>query len=235
MGTWVRYRSAYVAIAISILSALVALLGGCATPAPPRGTCDDPQTVDAVEWFADLAVVHDVMPSPAMAEELYGQNGEAPYIFWRRKAGMYMGWLTDQGGEAWGPGARWEMEWGMAPLPYDEQAATLGLVYAYAIAADTEQPDACWAWMTYLSEQSPPYTLPARRSVAESEAYEERVGLVRADVALASVEGALIVGNSFGEVEAEIERFMAALEGILNGDVLAREAMADLQIQAKAE
>ena len=147
---------------------------------------------------------------------------------------MYVGWLSDQGGETWGPGARWQMEWGVVPLPYDDQAATLGLVHAYAIATDSEQRDACWRWVTYLSEQIPPYTLPARRSIAESEAYEERVGAMRADAGLASIEGALIIGNSFGELEVEMERFMAALESALNGDVLAREAMAALQIERDA-
>ncbi|MBN1640909.1 MAG: extracellular solute-binding protein [Anaerolineae bacterium] len=202
---------------------------------PTRATFDDPQTVDAVEWFADLAVTYDVMPSPATAEALYGQNGEPAYIFWRQKAGMYAGWLSDQGGEAWGPGARWEMEWGMVPLPYEERTATLGLVYAYAIAAGTDQPEACWTWVTYLSEQIPPYTLPARRSIAESEAYREQVGPMRADVALASIDGALILGNSFTEIGTELEQFMPALVGVLNGNLLAREAMSDLQIQANAQ
>jgi hypothetical protein len=89
--------------------------------------------------------------------------------------------------------------------------------------------------VTYLSEQIPPYTMPERRSIAESEAYVARVGKMRADVALASIDGALIIGNSFGELQTELEQFMIALVGVLNGDARAGEALSDLQIQSHGE
>jgi multiple sugar transport system substrate-binding protein len=204
---------------------------------PTRTTFDDPLTVEAVDWYAGLVHDYDVVPSPQEADELFGNDGNAAYIFWRRRAGMYLGLLSDRGGEAWGPGGDWDMQWGMVPLPVDAQAATLGFGHAYAIAADTEYPDACWQWLRFLSEQMPAYAMPARRSLAESEAYENRVGLQVALVALESVENALLVTNAQAELEPDmeqyIERYMEALQEIMNGNTTAREALPQIQMQAE--
>ena len=64
-------------------------------------------------------------------------------------------------------------------------ASAVRLIYSTdGIAWDTDYPDACWEWITFLDEQMPPFTIPARRSMAESDAYRERVGQETADVAL---------------------------------------------------
>lgn len=143
---------------------------------PTRVTLDDPRTIESVEWFAGLIHDWDVMPSPEAATKLCGQEGNAAYICWRLKADMYMGWLSDGGGETWGPQAKWRTQWGMLPLPRDERPATLGMAYAHAISSDTEYPDACWEWLMFLNDQIPPCTMPACRSLAESDAYRERAG-----------------------------------------------------------
>lgn len=53
----------------------------------------------------------------------------------------------------------------------------------YYISAATAHPDACWAWLRFLTEQPAAVDgVPARRSVAESAAYREKVGAAVADV-----------------------------------------------------
>jgi len=201
---------------------------------PTRLTMDDPLTIEAIEWFVGLSTDYDVMPSPRTANELFGQAGNAPFMFWRRRAAMYMGFLSDRGGETWGPGARWPMAWGMAPLPHDETSATIGLVHAHGITWDTEHPDACWEWITFLDQQMPPFTIPARRSLAESDAYRERVGPETADVALASIEYAMVIDGSQEGVSFDIESYMEAINNMLNGDVLVTEALSELQRASEA-
>jgi multiple sugar transport system substrate-binding protein len=200
---------------------------------PTRTTFDDLLTIEAIEWYASLIHDYDVMPSPQEARKLFGNDGNAAYIFWRGKAGMYMGFFSDRGGESWGPGARWPMRWGMVPLPTDAQAATLGFVLGYAISADTEYPEACWEWLMFLNEQMPPYMMPARRSLAESEIYEARVGPEVAAVARSSIENALIASELPSMLEQDLAGYMEAVEGIMNGDVTAVQALTELQLRAE--
>jgi len=45
----------------------------------------------------------------------------------------------------------------------------------YGISAQTEQAQACWEWLKFLSEQvSIMQGVPTRRSMAESEAYRQK-------------------------------------------------------------
>jgi multiple sugar transport system substrate-binding protein len=203
--------------------------------APTRLTLSEPLTVEAIEWFAGLIHSHDVMPSPLAAEEQFGNEGSPPYIYWRGKAAMYLGFYSDRGGVSWGPQARWQMNWGMSPLPRDEQASTMGIMMAYAASADTRHPEACWEWMVYLSEQVPPYVLPARRSQAESAAYSAQVGDEVAAVARASIENAMILPDAqMAGIAQQAESFGQALTEILNGNVTALEALTALQREFEA-
>jgi ABC-type glycerol-3-phosphate transport system substrate-binding protein len=200
--------------------------------APTRLTLDDPLTIEAIEWYTDLIHDYDVMPSPQSAQEQFGNDGSPAYIYWRGKAAMYLGFYSDRGGESWGPQARWQMNWGMVPLPRNERASTLGLLMAYAASADTRHPEACWEWMTYLSEQIPPFVLPARRSLAQSAEYTDQVGAEIAAVARASIEDALILPDvQVADLGEQTESFGEALTEIMNGNVAALEALTALQQQ----
>ena len=126
------------------------------------------------------------------------------------------------------------MEWGMVPLPVDQQASTLGFAQAYAIMADTKYPDLCWEWLVFLSEQMPAYSIPARRSIVESAAYEERVGGVVADVARYSIDNALILSFAHAEFDQALEEYMQAIIEISNGNVTVLDALTDLQRQVEA-
>jgi multiple sugar transport system substrate-binding protein len=204
--------------------------------APTRLTFDDPLTIEAVEWYAGLIHDYQVMPSPQEAEETFGYDGSPAYIYWRGKAGMYLGFYSDRGGQSWGPQARWQMNWGMVPLPRAERASTLGFVMGYAASANTRYPEACWEWLTYLSEQAPPFVMPARRSLAESAEYNQQVGPDVAEVARASIQDALIVPDvQIADLGQDFEGFGQALIAIMNGNVPALEALTELQRDLDAQ
>jgi hypothetical protein len=203
---------------------------------PTQLTVDDPLTVEAIEWYAALIHDYDVMPSPRDAESQFGNGGSPGYIYWRGKTAMYLGFYSDRGGQTWGPEARWQMNWGMAPLPQDAHASTLAFVLAYAASSDTQHPEACWEWITYLSRNAPPFVVPARRSLAESTDYDEQVGAETAAVARTSIEQALIVSIAqLADLTPQTNGLDQTLQTILNGDADALSALTELQRQANLQ
>jgi len=203
---------------------------------PTRLTVDDPLTIEAIEWYASLIHDHDVMLSPREAERQFGNEGNPGYIFVRPKAAIYLGFFSDRGGETWGRGGRWSMNWGMASLPRDAHASTLGVVLAYAALADTQDPQACWEWITYLSHAPPPFVMPARRSLAESDDFVKEVGEEAAALAVTAIEEALIISNAqIASLGTSAGDFDETLEAILNGDVDALSALTELQHQVDAQ
>jgi len=145
---------------------------------------------------------------------------------------MWTGALSERGGLGWS--FKWKMAWGMVPLPSDAQSWTEVVVEGYAISSGTEHYDACWEWIAWLSEQVPYRFMPARRSLAESSAYEDQVGAEVAAVARASMEHAYILTPPAGldQFEEAIEAFVDALEDILQGNKTPLEAMTEAQQRA---
>ena len=158
---------------------------------PPALTLNDPATVEAMRWYAGLSTEYKV--KPVLLADI-ANILEANTFYIEREALVSEGraamW-TLMGIPAIG-GSREGLNTGVAPLPAGAEGASgNGSTYGYLISAQTEAPQACWQWITFLTGQ-PGLTqgLPARRSVAESDAYRQQVGAERAAVYLASVTGA---------------------------------------------
>jgi ABC-type glycerol-3-phosphate transport system substrate-binding protein len=90
-----------------------------------------------------------------------------------------------------GPEQETDQNVGFVPLPAgpnSAQGSGFQSVNGYFISAQTEARQACWTWITFLTEQPNVASgLPARQSVAESAEYRQRVGDEQADAYLASV------------------------------------------------
>lgn len=159
---------------------------------PPTLTLNDPTTVEAVRWYAGLSTEYEV--KPIFLADIADYVAEANAFFIEREALISEGraamW-THMGTPAIG-GDRDELDIGVAPLPAGIHGASgSGTATGYFISAQTEARQACWQWITFLTEQSGlTQGLPARRSVAESDAYRQQVGAERAAVYRASVAGA---------------------------------------------
>jgi ABC-type glycerol-3-phosphate transport system substrate-binding protein len=199
---------------------------------PSRTTFDDPLVIEALEWYAQLIHEYHAIPTPEELVEAFGQNRPDVRMWQQGKAGMYFGSLWDKGGEMWGRSARWDWEWGMVTLPRDRQEATMGSVQSYAISAETEHPDACWKWVTFLSDQMHYRLMPARRSQAESVKYEEQAGAEEVAVTLASIDHALILFASHSRLEEVAQQYAAAFESIASGEMRVADAMIQAQEQS---
>ncbi len=81
---------------------------------------------------------------------------------------------------------------GVVPLPGSPSGIQRGgyqFTRGYFISANTQARQACWQWITFLTEQTSAISgLPARRDVAESPAFQQLVGTEKAAAYLASVE-----------------------------------------------
>jgi ABC-type glycerol-3-phosphate transport system substrate-binding protein len=164
------------------------------TQDPPQVVFDDATMQSAMQWYADLHRKHDVKPmfvtdytklltdaSTALFErEAMIDDGRA--AMWSAYAGMPN--LT-------GSTKRPTMNIGAVSLPIGP-GSTQGGNYissnGYYISADTPAKQACWKWITYLTSATEvKQGLPARKSVAESEVYQQQVGDERAAAYQASL------------------------------------------------
>jgi ABC-type glycerol-3-phosphate transport system substrate-binding protein len=195
-----------------------------------RTTFDDPLTVEGLDWYVRLIHDYNVAPTEEQMRDTFGRGNPRSGILAGQVA-MWSGMLSERGGQTWQ--AEWDLQWGIVPLPQDQQATTLTLVEGYFVSAQSQHPDACWAWISFLSQALPNRQTPVRRSLLESDAYKERVGTEVASVARASMENALLLSPRLVEYEEALEVFTQALESVLSGVSTAEEAMSWAQQQSE--
>ena len=159
---------------------------------PPSIDFNDPSVVDSVRWYADLSTEYGVKPiyigdiadlltSPSIAIEREALINEGRGAMWTGTGGVNV------------LGGREGLNVGVAPLPAGANGATGAYVSpeGYFISAGTEARQACWAWITFLTTQAEAVdNIPARRSVAESDAYRQQAGEERAAAYLATMAAA---------------------------------------------
>jgi multiple sugar transport system substrate-binding protein len=204
---------------------------------PPAFAFDDPATVEALRTYASLSTEYGV--KPVFLTDITELMG-ATTMFMEREALIGDGRAAMWTGS--GPtdallGDRGELNTGAVSLPARPgiEVGTYTGASGYFISADTENPQACWQWIAFLSEQPEAVSgLPARRSVAESEAYRQRVGAERADAYLASV-AEVDRPSSFQTFSEEEWMGMAiiwlgqAYGRVVDGEVTVEEALAEAQ------
>jgi ABC-type glycerol-3-phosphate transport system substrate-binding protein len=195
---------------------------------PTRATLNEPLNIEAMAWYADLIYAEDIAPMPEEVSRL-----GRPYPWRAVLDGRFALWSTmysDRGGQRWPQS--WEMNWGMVPLPRDRNAATLGMVDGVMISSDSEHPDAAWLWAQFLSEQMPPFRMPARRSLAESRVYEDQVGAEVAFTARAAVEDAVLVNPELWGFDSAVDAMVLAFEAIRQGEATPQIALDEAQQQS---
>jgi ABC-type glycerol-3-phosphate transport system substrate-binding protein len=132
-----------------------------------------------------------------------------------------------------------DLNTGVVPLPAGSSSAQgsgFQSVDGYFISARTQERQACWEWITFLTTQSSAASgLPARQDVAESDEYRQEVGDERAEAYLASVS----VGSraSFFQRMSDEGNWLMfasiwlsdAYNNIVDGEMTVEEALADAQ------
>jgi multiple sugar transport system substrate-binding protein len=195
---------------------------------PTHVTFDDPLAIDALQRYVDLLDREGAILTDAQAQDRFG--GGPRTAIYRSRIGMWAGSYAERGGDA--SGQKWPVDWGVVPLPRDRQRATVGFVRAYAISAQAKHPEACWEWIKFLSKQTPPYWMPARRSVVESATYDTQVGADVAAAARAAIHDALILSPVQMAFEEAFAAYEQAVQDAVDGKLTADEAMRRAQRQS---
>jgi hypothetical protein len=63
---------------------------------PTRTTCDDPRTIEAVEWYAKLFHEHRVAPTRTQARKMFAGDPRGWYGFVLHKVGMIVAGPDDR-------------------------------------------------------------------------------------------------------------------------------------------
>jgi len=153
---------------------------------PPTIRFDDPATVEAVQWYTDLALVHEVKPAlpiNAYQADIAGYQERMSLI----SAGRAAMWTSY--GNMLITGLSYllpdDFEYGFVPMPLAPEGKGYRQIFfsGYFITAEAAHPQACWDWLIFLTERPGEMGgLPARRSVTESEAFRQQVGEELVDV-----------------------------------------------------
>lgn len=197
---------------------------------PSRLALDDPQTAEAMEWYASLIFRLDVAPSPQEARQAFGNQQGAYSGILAGKVAMWAGYLSSRTLQETGA----SFQWGATTLPRDQHALTLANVEAVGISPQTRHLQETWAWVTFLSTQVPSRLAPARRSVAMSPAFEQKVGAEVAGAARKAMEQAWVVPQEPAALYRQLESAWAqALDDILNARWSPTEALRQAQQRVK--
>lgn len=187
---------------------------------PTEITFDDPAAAEGLQWYIDLTFTHNVAPNPAQTRASFGMSGmERAYIA-NGRSGMWTGMLSEADNEYIE-----DLETGIAPLPRDEMAAALTLAQGYFISADTEAPDACWTWLTYLSRRIPPRLVPVRKSLLESKQYKREAEADYALIVEQALENAILLSPELAVFEKSVALFSRAVESIMREEAPAAAAL----------
>ena len=233
-GYWPRGGAAFHA------GEMIAWLGGSLLGEDGRPTLDTPTAAAAMRRYLDLIDTAPPVVAPDEANGVVLPWGSYPAIV---EGGWVAMWLDDYASAGQAAGRLETL--GLAPLPRGAVTPPPTLERVLYISAWTPQPEACWEWLWYLGGR-PEATdlLPARREVASSGAWRQRVGDEVADAWLATLArlddgggawGPYSDGTTLGWVD---RAFVEVLQGAEPAEALARaqeEALVYAECMASGE
>ncbi len=157
-----QYGLAFLNGQIANLPAFLALQGVELWDAEGQPRFDAPDVVTAVQWFADLALQHHVLP--VLSANLSEADSQAALSLLVRQGRVAM-W-TDYSGIDRDLALPAAMPVGIAPLPVSPDASAAQFIYTGLFISDkTLHAQACWEWIKFASDYALfPGRMPARRS-----------------------------------------------------------------------
>lgn len=166
-----------------------------------------PEMVVIANQLADLVEREIIFPTTDW-EVLNQLITSQRVVFWRDYA-------------EWGVTNDYDFKNGFVPFPAlpGYQWPGEGLLSGQFISSQSTHPQACWAWMKFLSEQ--PYAfpgIPARRSVIQSSTWETSIGLEKAEVYRVTLEQTHENNSFFTRIWGPVNGIWgSALDSIFDG------------------
>jgi len=181
------------------------------------GYMDSPETAAAVQFYADLYNEYEVAPPPADMNVFGGGNNE----FDNGQAAMRIFGRWPQSGLRENP----NIDLGVVGPPQQAERANVLFWGGFGIHQGTENPEAAWLWLVFLSEKIPQNLIPARRSLAESKEFQDQIGSDVADAVYKSMQSVTLISPELFQFGDSLEYFSQAIDDIVNGTASAQEAL----------
>lgn len=212
------------------------------TTNPPTFKFNDSITIETIRWYADLSQTYGVKPIFTIDSLSTFQSGSPNINFYNERKRLIQGELASMWTRS--SNSNFGLDFsdtegltnlGAVPLPQNPGAQTgSGMQLGYFIAADTPYREACWQWITFLTTVDVSAGVPARRALAESSVYRQRVGNEIALAQIATVEQMQRPDPTLAQARS---RWMApgsvwfsrAVAQIIEEDVQVEIALADAQ------
>lgn len=201
---------------------------------PSQVTLDDPRTIEAVQWYADLYNIYQVAPEPEVIRTTFRQGGVMEAVV-RGACGIWLGWYSSRGGQD--TPFEWSDEWAMLPLPRDRTTFGLGDIEGYYITKKCPHPTKALKLLRFLSDhqEASGQKLPPRKSLVNAQAYEQQVGEEVAEVARTfSNHIVLLPAESSAPLEKVGGGLLATVERIVTEDLDVAPALLEKQDELHA-
>jgi multiple sugar transport system substrate-binding protein len=187
---------------------------------------DSVENIQALEWYASLFGAGGAAPNAEQMQDAYELGGRDVGIV-TSKVGMWMGSVSSLTSDL---GGMLKFNVGIAPLPRGPQGFSLAQFEGLAISAGTANPQAAWRWVSFLASQPNAWVYPARKSVAESEAFTNTFGQDQAAGVRAAIENATTMsGMDFGRNREVLFNYFSTVRSVIDGGIPPAEALQDAQ------
>lgn len=204
---------------------------------PATFTFTDPVTIEAVRWYTDLSQMDGIKPVFLIDIIAAFQPDAPPFSFPTDRASLIQKELAAMWTRSSNNNFGFELvgteelaNLGAVPLPQNPAGQiSLSFQSGYFIAAETQHRQACWQWITFLTTVDASSNVPARRSLAESGAYRQRVGNEIASAQIAAIGRASSSSVSFQWMRPGSQWLYRAIAQIIEEDVPVETALADAQ------
>ncbi|MFZ6028114.1 MAG: extracellular solute-binding protein [Chloroflexota bacterium] len=182
---------------------------------PPLARFDSPAFAGALAWMDEMNRAGVFLRYDGEPAQLQRAFAEGQVAFWPAM-------LSEPNQSFAGQTSRYAV--GLAPLPAMPAARFISWgTKGHFIASRAGDPQACWDWIVFLSEQAAVFKgIPARRSVAESVAWEAVVGHENAAIYRQALKNALQSAESmprYGAIRWPLVYWQSqAVTAVLDGE-----------------
>jgi ABC-type glycerol-3-phosphate transport system substrate-binding protein len=205
------------------------------TTDPPTVQYNRPEVANALQWYADLFLLHEVAPNLQVPEP--DENSIVfPPEYELIAAGKAAMWVEHSSGWPWRSG---QMNVGVVPFPVGTSGVgtTPVNVNGFVLSAGTRHPEAAWRWLKFLSQQPSASfgwdtAVPARRSVTEAAVFWDRVDPELGIALRYALDHAYFIRFVAGYNSSA---FYEAVNAILTENRPVAAALADAQAQAEID
>ena len=193
---------------------------------PKAVTFTDPATIEALEWYTNLALGYKVMHTPDQLKAMGGFDA----VVDGQRAAMWFGPFSERGGRS--SGLPWQFKWGMAVEPGRRQRMTLITMRAFVLSQKTSHPSEAWKWLKFLAlHPANDLDLPALKSAAEAQSLlagepAEHVYVARESLKIGHTIPPTTWIDSIGGWLGQ------ALDAVFRGDMSVTQAMSEAQDKA---